>query len=218
MSGFLPHIFIDGRTEAILYKPITSGGGSGSRPPREPLTHAQRLRNELNAAWQRQAETNTDRQAISLSTKEGIYLEFQSHPGFSLKTKSLEDLRYGIRLLNIKETGEEAAKVTTATVFIPTSRAEKFFEKLQQYEESASSPSIKNAELIDSIENIRLALLEAFWQDPLHLLPKRDSKWIEVWLRTNSDPSVAFKALCDSIGVTYRGMTLSFPERVVVLI
>lgn len=105
----------------------------------------------------------------------------------------------------------------------------------------------KNKNLIDSIEDIRLAVLESFWQDSKNLIPKNnESVDCEIWLRVNENlpkplnkkdvmaninkQSEKFFKVCDELNDKEQSQTktnkikykkkqiISFPERAVVLI
>ncbi|MBN2018996.1 MAG: S8 family peptidase [Sedimentisphaerales bacterium] len=162
--------------------------------------------------------------AISLPCRTGVYLEFKSQADFDLVTKSLENIRSGIRLLNVKEVRQGVSKEIVATVYVPASKEGYFLKKIQQYsEQETEEGNPKNQKLINSIEDIRLAVLESFWQDPLDLLPGAAKQWCEIWLRTGFDTIQAqevvsgFKTLCGLLNLQYQDEFLVFPERAVVL-
>jgi len=85
---------------------------------------------------------------------------------------------------------KEVDKKTIATVFVPEGKLTHFLNKITQYQEqntSESSNKPKNKDLIESINAIKLAALEALWTDGLELLPAEDdSIWWEVWLRRSN--------------------------------
>ena len=45
-----------------------------------------------------------ERVAVSAPVRDGVYLEIKGKQGYDLLTKSLEDIRQHVRLLNIKKT------------------------------------------------------------------------------------------------------------------
>jgi hypothetical protein len=152
-------------------------------------------------------------------------LEFKSQAGFDLVTKSLENIGYDIRLSNVREIGSEAAKVTIATVYIPSSKEGYFLDKIKQCaEKETKSGEPRNKPLIYSIADIRLAVLESFWQDPIGLMPDETAKWCEVWLRTGINEEQAretideFKAICGQLNLEHQDDLLIFPEIAVILV
>ena len=176
----------------------------------------------METAWQ-QAD---DRRAVAHSSKQGVYLEFASEPGFDLTLKSLESRQAGIKLLNVHTDGQDGEEVTRATVFIPLDKSAHFLQKAIAYatednplkKDGTSTP--KNAPLIESIGDVRAAILESsFWQDAPDRLPGDDPKWVEAWL-SSEDLGViqAFDQVCADQGIELGEGILSFPERTVRLI
>jgi hypothetical protein len=134
-------------------------------------------------------------------------LEFASEPGFDLHLKGLEAVRSGIRLLNVKTEGAPGSETTRATVFVPHSKHGHFLQLAVAYARQDNRPkkdgttTPKNATFINSIGDVRAAILESFWQDAPDRLPANTPDWVEVWL-SSEDLSVieAFQSLCDENG------------------
>jgi len=184
------------------------------------------LQRQFENAWKNAKKTAEERTAVSVPTKTGVYLEFQSQAKADLVTKSLENIRSGgIRLLNVKEVEQDDGKVIVATVYVPANKEGHFLKKIKQYaEQKTKKGEPRNKNLVNSIEDIRLAVLESFWQDPLEYMPGKTARWCEVWLRTGVDLEQAeqtidaFKSLCDELAIQYQNDTLVFPERAVILV
>ena len=212
-----PHIFLQGSAQPIPYTG-RAGGPRRQIPDRERRQHAGKLRRDLDAAW-RQAESRLSRRrAVGLATRSGTYLEFKGAPGFDLKTASLENLRDGIRLLSVRITRDTQA--TVATVYVPRGQEQYFLRKVRQYaEEDTRHQRPKNQALVNSIEDIRLALVESFWQDEDGLLPGPTPAWCEAWLR-GDDPGTEsqFRQLAGQLHVGCQEGALRFPERTVLVI
>ena len=219
MPDGLKHIFIDQPKEARKFS--SSGRGSFKIQPRERNQHGERLRRKLDDAY----TENRDQAAASLRSKDGVYLKFESAPGYDLVVKSLEDRGAGIRLLNVQEVTREDKVVTEATVYVPAGKEHHFAKKLRQYQdEQTQAGKPKNEKLINSIENIRLAVLESFWQDRRDLIPEeRDAKWCEIWFRdeeSSGEESINAPDWFDILGkldIESQEGELRFPERTVVL-
>lgn len=62
---------------------------------------------------------------VATSVRDGVYLQIEGKAGYDLITKSLEDTRQHVRLLNVSEENG----VTRATVYVPTKKARLLFEK-----------------------------------------------------------------------------------------
>ena len=218
-----PHLFLPGPSLSRNDYSNPRGGGGGSRlPSRDRPTHAEFVKRALESAWQ-QAD---DRRAVAHSSREGVYLEFSSEPGFNLTLKSLESRQAGIKLLNVRTEEQGGAEVTRATVFIPQDKSAHFLQKAIAYATEDNRPkkdgtsTAKNAQLIESIGDVRAAILESsFWQGAPARLPKDAPEWVEAWL-SSEEPNViaAFKQVCAAQGIELGEGSLSFPERTVMLI
>ncbi len=170
------HIFLRNTGEASDYtRPPRKIEQAHRYPARERLSHSTRLQQRWESIWTRAKVQQESRTAVSMPTKDGVYVEFEGAPGYDLVTKSLEDRGAGIRLLNVYTVRSESApeqEITRATVFIPTGRQELFLKKIRKYaEENTKKGKPKNADLVQSVEDMRLAVLESFWRDNLSLLP-----------------------------------------------
>jgi hypothetical protein len=180
------------------------------------------VKRALEAAWQQA----NDRRAVAHSSRQGVYLEFSSEPGFDLTLKSLESRQAGIKLLNVRTEGQEGEEVTRATVFIPQDKSAHFLQKAIAYATEDNPPkedgtsTAKNAPLIESIGDVRAAILESsFWQDAPDRLPGDAPEWVEAWL-SSEDLGVieTFDQVCANQGIELGEGSLSFPERTVRLI
>jgi hypothetical protein len=158
-----------------------------------------------------------------MPTRDGVYVEFEGAPGYDLVTKSLEDRGAGIRLLNvytIRSESDPTQEITRATVFIPSGKQENFLKKIRKYaEEDTKKGKPKNADLIQSVEDMRLAVLESFWRDELHLLPQGTmAVWCEIWLQgADDDVEQRFRETAAALNMDVQARSLRFPERTVLL-
>ena len=212
----LPHIFLSGLADTIFFTP-PGARGRVRLPDRNRQRHGAKLQRELTNAWKIAKKAQKDRAAISLPTRDGTYLEFRSQAGHDLITKSLENLAQKIRLLNIRKEGRGDAEVTIATVYVPSGKESYFLKKINEYAENE-----KNARLADSIEDIRLAVLESFWQDDKRLIPSQTKQWCEVWLRTiegeDQETEEKFRQICVESEIECKEGSIKFPERLVLLV
>lgn len=189
--------------------------------------HANFIQRKLTDSYQR---SNTQKQAAAIRYKKGVYLEFSSALGHELAVKSLEDLKQGIRLLNVKENLD--TKQVKAIVYVPDGKESLFLKKVQLYgkEVNKKSGKPKNNDLISSIEDVTLAILDSFWMGKIKDMPQEEAKWCEVWIRYNDNAKSekgnlnAEKAIaslvscCEILKIEINERTLVFPERLVKLI
>lgn len=221
-SRRFPHLQIAPSEQHTGYTNPRGGPGEPRPPYRERASHGAIIQTKLKEA----VEKCADRHAATHVENKGIYLEFTSEPGFDLRIKSLEDKRGGIKLLNVHKVGSKDELTTRATVFIPQSKTSHFLEKATVYltednkpkKDGTSTP--KNAALIESITDVRAAILEsAFWQDKPERIPDTVPDWVEVWLSTEDTAAIAnFRNTCSKLDVTIGDGQIDFPERVVLLI
>lgn len=220
------HIFIQGNVRSEKYRAPSAMGAKLRIPGRDRATQSQKLLNQFAEIWQQKEQLQQQRSAEQIATREGTYIQFTSAANHDLITKSLEDLRKGIRLLNIKEipVGENQMQVR-ATVYVPNGKEGHFISKIQKYQqEETAKEQPKNAPLVNSIEDVSIALLEGLWTDNPQLIPTEVTKWCEAWLNVNTKENLEqgqiaqFLATLERIGIQYKHNSIIFPERVVLLV
>lgn len=220
------HIFITGNVNSEKFKTPQRGRGESNIPARNRVAHSQKLLNQLDAIWQAKEQLQRQRGAEQIATREGTYISFTSAADHDLITKSLEDLRKGIRLLNIKEipVGENQTQIR-ATVYVPNGKEGHFISKIQKYQqEETAKGEPKNAPLVNSIEDVSIALLEGLWTDNPQLIPEENTKWCEAWLNVNTKDNLEqeqitqFLTTLENIGIAYKHNSIIFPERAVLLV
>ncbi len=286
------HIFIQGNVSSERYQPNRGRGPEVRIPIRDREIQSQRLLNQFERIWQQKEQLQQQRSAQQIATREGTYIQFTSAANHDLITKSLEDLRQGIRLLNVREISEENQTQIRATVYVPKGREGLFINKINSYRTKNNTvvvfqnqidhntltetinqfggnirlkkakdfavdnitktkatidlpvgqedyfnseisrlftnAEIKispyNSDLVNSIEDVSIALLEGLWTDNLQLIPTRDAKWCEVWLNVNTKENQEqeqinqFFETLRRIEIEYKSNSIIFPERAVLLI
>lgn len=220
------HIFLSGHVNSEKYKARSQGGNPPNIPQRDRATQSQRLLNQFAEIWQQKGQLEQQRSVEQIATRDGTYIQFTSAAGHDLITKSLEDLRIGIRLLNVKEihVGEDQTHVR-ATVYVPNGKEGHFISKIQKYQqEETAKGEPRNAPLVNSIEDVSIALLEGLWTDNPQFIPEDKTKWCEAWLNVNTKDNLEqeqiehFLTILENIGISYKDNSIIFPERAVLLI
>lgn len=220
------HIFISGNVRSEKYRAPSAIGAKPRIPVRDRATQSQKLLNQFDEIWQQKEQLQQKRSAEQIVTREGTYIQFTSASNQDLITKSLEDLKKGIRLLNVKEISiGENQKQVRATVYVPNGKEGHFIAKIQKYQqEETAKGQPKNAPLVNSIEDVSIALLEGLWTDNPQLIPTETAKWSEAWLNVNTKENqeqeqiAQFLATLDKIGIAYKHNRIIFPERAVLLV
>ncbi|MBN1412559.1 MAG: S8 family peptidase [Spirochaetales bacterium] len=216
------HFFVENIVQPLGYKSKGTPVPPMKYPPRDRISHAQKLIDQFDKMWKSNNDMKIQRQALSIKSRIGAYVQFSSSVDFELLSKSLEDIRQGIRLLNIRKINNQIK----ATVYIPAGKENAFLRKIKDYETiNTKKGKPKNANLVNSIDDIKLALLEALWTDPIELLPTNSTiNWIEVWLRISPEESFYseeinnFTKLLQILNIEYKNNLLLFSERAVILI
>jgi hypothetical protein len=150
----------------------------------------------------------------------GIYVEIIGAPDCEIPLDRLDTSRdFKLRACRKMHDHE------VAIVFIPESRRDVFLRKLEQYldlgKDGKEGP--KNHSLIDSIAEIKIADLRAFWTDDPMFFPENSHQlvWWELWLKKrpkDEDPLQIAQHLAERIGAKLGNTSLSFFDSVVVLI
>lgn len=221
MSVEKRNILLSGITERMAYK-SSAHPVSKKYPVRQDyMSHAGYVKRQYNSVIRQ----SLDQRQVAAIKMKGTYAEFSGVPGLELATKSLENRQSGIRLLNVQTVNG----VMKATVYIPEGKEEFFIKRMDAYaSETTKKGNPKNQDLIGSIENIKLALVDSFWTDKLDALPEDIAINCELWLRyeikkTDTEPwnsvEEEFHNICDELGVVVdKNKRILFPERIVKLI
>lgn len=215
MSEKKRNIFLHDTKEEIAYSSGRTQFGRSFPRRANPKQHALFIERQLRKC---QEEAQSRKQVAAIRYKDGLYLEFSGEAGMELKTESLENIRQGIRLLNIRMEED----VTKATVYVPAEKTGFYLKKVEEYAESLGKEgNPKNNDLIRSIEDVREAVVESFWTDKKDKIPASASVWCEVWLRYikgyQTDAEDNFNLSCQELGIVKSNRRVVFPERMVFL-
>lgn len=212
----LKNIFLE---ETITPLPYVSKRGRSNAvyPTRNnPRAHADFISHKLEEC---KMQSLTQKQVAAIRYKEGVYLEFSGAPQYDLAIQKLENLQQGIRLLNVRQDGD----TTKATVYIPAGKEGYFLHRIQEYmapREDGKPPA--NNDLIRSIEDVKLALLDSFWLGSPTSMPQNSPVWCEVWLRFErdcyDDAESDFLNCCHMLEIEVNPRHIIFPERIVRLV
>lgn len=216
------NIFLSHTEETLSYA-ASSRSGSKNLPHRDIATHATYIQRKLSECY---ALTLTQRQAAAIRYNKGVYLEVSGAQGYDLILKGLEDRRQGVRLVNVKT--DPNTETTRATIYIPEGKESYLIKKVESYaKEKTPKGRPKNNDLISSIENIKLALLDSFWLDKATMIPGEAPIWCELWLRfeehgdpvkTQDEVERTICSLCQEHNIPINESNIVFPERLVKLI
>lgn len=216
------NIILSKTAESLSYASTPRNIGR-NYPSRNITSHAESIKRKLDNCF---SQSLTQRQVAAIRCKEGTYLEFFGAENYDLAVKSLENRTQGISLLNVHEDSE--TNTIRATVYIPAGKENYFIKKVQAYAtEQTKAGKPKYNDLVSSIEDVKIALLESFWVGKKDSIPISTPAWCEVWLRFSykADDCNAWKAtedditnICKEFNIPINDRHLIFPERMVKLI
>jgi hypothetical protein len=220
-----PHLFDpNAAARHDFTTPRPGRGKSISLQARDRAQHAAHLLGQLEAIAVEAAERREEQAAAGIDGGYGIYLKFAGAAGFDLKFESLEFARSGIELCAVREAPNNRVE---ATVFVPDGKLEFFLKRITDYRDGDKNPKKdgstepKNRDLIESVDDIQVAALEALWTDDRALFPDLDTPaTFEVWLRKSSalDHVQRFRQVAAANALAVSEETISFVDRVIVLV
>ena len=224
------NVFLSDTENVYSFSSTPKPGGKPIIPTRaNRQLHSDTLISQFQEA-QSQFRNYTPEQVAAISYNTGTYVEFVGAENCDLLTKSLEDGRQGIKLLNVRDVvssldEEQNPIITTkATVFIPNGKEDVFIKKITDFATKLTAKGKpKNNDLVSSIESISEAIkISSFWVGRPSEMPNDTQRWYEIWIDVNEDhfDSIlqdAFSAL-DELNLTHRSNNeyIRFPERLVI--
>lgn len=214
------NIFVKGFYEKYRYTSKLRPRDNKNIPERERVEHGNNIQNKLKKIWEDEKVRQEKKKAITLTTRKGTYLEFQSSPDYELTSKSLENKSAGIRLLNIRtDENNNGETINKATVFIPKGREQYFIKKVKDYTDGKMTQRSKqpvNTKLVASINDIKVAMLDSFWIGNKEWMPNDESVWCEIWLSSDLEKDEEeFRKLAANLDIEVKPEKLCFPERTV---
>ena len=215
------HFILEDLAQTEGYESPQQGGGRRPVPERNRADHSAKLFDQLAVVKGDLAVAVAAQEAAGLMDGLGLPIEFESFPDIELAFESLAREASGIELLNVRHTRNK----TLATVFVPDGKLELFEHKIRAYleekKDSIGRPR-DHRRLIDAIEAIRTATLEALCTDEVELPESEEEKiWWEVWLPARHDQQLQidrFRALAQLLGLPVAPGEVQFPERSVLLL
>lgn len=223
------NVFLSDTTDSYDFTSISRRGSELQIPIRENRrSHSEKLVAQFREA-QNHFNSYTPEQVAAISYNTGTYVEFVGAENCDLLTKSLEDSRQGIKLLNVRDIVTEYDEnnnpkiITKATVFIPTGKENVFIKKITEFAtEQTEHGKPKNNDLVSSIECISDAIkISSFWVGRPNEMPNDTKQWYELWIDVDEKYFDKIKqdtfSILNELNLEHRQETecIRFPERLV---
>lgn len=216
------HFVLEGVTATEPFRAQRGGGGSATIPPRDRAEHGDALLRQINELRVEALVASEAQRDAGLEEELGLQVEFESFPDVELAFEKLARERQGIELLNVRQDENR----TYATVFVPDGKLDHFEGLVRNYLSETRDKAGRrrdNQPLVDTIQRIRAASLQALWTDDAEVFPTDDEGdlWWEVWLpvREKRDNVLgSFRRLATEQEMKAAQGELRFPERSVLLV
>lgn len=230
MSQFdKPHILIPASfCDNYSFSPHTGprSGKTYQISAHERPQHARHLLQELQNAVTPPGTRSRLQQELNLEgVIDGDYLEFRSHPGYTLKLDTLDNnsLKPTHTLLAVKSIPTDTEDVQAATVFVKKGSEKVFSQKIHVYLKNAleGRPKPQNSPFCDSVASIQRAPLRSLWTDEPTKFPSDPTAqvWWEIWLRRTDDLELQrLRSVCEHLGVDFIKDAFSFRTCIVTAI
>lgn len=218
----LPHLFPQNTSSIEAFTSPRVVVKKAPLPDRDRAIHGAALLGQIQQLRPIAEQAKEAQQALGIQDGLGIRIQFESFNDAKLAFESLANKRAGIELLNYKEEGEQGF----ATVFVPDGKLDHFERVIVEYindRKGNKGQSLDHKALINTIQSIHVAQLQALWTDDPELLPTDDDEviWWEAWLpvRESREATVAgFIQAAEVLGIRVLEGALDFPERTILLI
>ncbi|MGL4315978.1 MAG: S8 family peptidase [Pseudomonas sp.] len=218
-AGQRPHFLFQGTGKAERFQSTASVVGEKRLPRLDRAAHGIALLGQLGQVRHQVADAVQLQRRSGLEAGLGLQIEFKSQPGFELAFEGLARSQQHIELLNVRHDRE--TQTTLATVFVPDGQLKAFEGLVRQYlETDTAKGNPRNAPLLNTIQEIRVATFGALWTDDRTALPEHEEQaiWWEFWLPVRDSREAVlqrFRSIAEACGFRTSQHTLHFPERTV---
>ncbi|QNB12617.1 S8 family peptidase [Paraburkholderia tropica] len=211
----LGHLFIAGHAKGIPFKPPLAVPKKHIYN-RNVSEHGRRLLSQLDNLTADLEGLEQVRKALALPLQRGMSIAVEFTPKGKFDCSKVEWSRDGIELLTV----QAHTNSDIAVLHIPDGKLAALVRRIRDYVESEGEPQIKQAALVDAIENIRRAAFGEMWMGPGDPPTDGAAHWFQVWLRHTqgqaADIVSIFDKLATRMSINIEPGYLTFPGRIVV--
>jgi hypothetical protein len=191
----------------------------GPPSPADRRAHGRALIAALEAAVEDARERREEAGVVIEGAEPGVYLDFESPPGFDLQLETLDpqSKEKPIELVSVSE----SAGVQRATVFVAEGKVGHFLKRFEEYvtQRTAKKGEPKHKPFVERIASLKLATFQSLWTDAKTDFPKAEEAiWWELWLRRHDGHELErFHEFAEATNLEVGRRHLAFPDRIVVL-
>lgn len=166
----------------------------------------------------------------SYRSKNNTTIIFPNQLDHNIIRDTINQLGNNIHLKTTKDFVVDGVTKTKTTIHLPVGQEDYFIAEISRLFPNTEVKIIpSNSDLVNSIEDVSISLLEGLWTDNPQLIPTDAAKWSEVWLNVNTKDNreqeqiAQFLETLQNIGIEAKQnnnqtQVIVFPERAVLLI
>lgn len=225
ISTPLKHLQFSAIPDSFPYNSPRGGPSPELKPRVNRNSFVTMMKEQLKSVQKEFEKIEVERETSKQSSDFGLILNVESEPGYPLSYESLEDLRAGICLLNLRHEMSTQGEVTKAAIFVPFGKLGIIQKKIEDYAIKDNKNKLgeitgpKNSALFNNINSIAVAALDALWTDFEKLPEENEQFWFELWIRRDSQKDWLKQLLdeCEKLDIEVPDQILTFPDHIVII-
>lgn len=209
------HLFINGHVTGLPFQAPVAGRKNHILK-RDIGAHGRRLLAQLQELADAIDELEAAREALDLPLRRGMSIAVEFAPRGAFDCSKVEWKRDGIELLTV----QVHTNSDIAVLHVPDGKLSAFVNRIQEYVKSENEGTVRQAALVNAIENIRRAAFEQMWFGPGDPPGDPEPHWFQIWLRHSNgraaDVVAEFARQAEIVGIEIEPGHLVFPGRIVI--
>lgn len=196
-------------------EPYNGHGFGKCNLPERGEEHVDRILSLYKAAIEK------DKEALQLAdvskTRDGYYLKLRNAADYDLELGSIDSIKIG-HIVSVSESRTDEGKlVTSAILFLKKNHKDWLDKKVESYKgaKRTKNNERRNKRLLESIEEVNGVVVDDLWCGK-GTIPEAAKEWVELWFM--EDDAAPVFSLLEDLQIVHKEQSLSFPERIVVLV